>query len=544
MAVRPSFTTVCFAAAILLGVLPLWAGVHVPMVDLPQHLHLISVLHRLSDDSTLYPQWFEARGQLTPYLGYYETVNVLNWLMPIETANRVFLSAYVAGLPLSLAFLLRSFKRPVWPALLSLPFAYGDSFAWGFINYIAALPLSFLCCGLFVRAIADVPKRRSWAIGLALCLVAVLLMHVQAFAWLGVALPILLLTTSAPDDVTETAKALPADRSTVKLIVRMGKPLEIRARHRIPALLGVVPGVVLFLIWVGLRVGQPQEVEAGAPWKAWGPMLSPQNLSYKPFAQNLSELTSVLANMLRDGSDRAVLNLVVVIAVAGLVAGGFSFFKKREDSGANGLIRLVLITAAGLLLYFVLPFDIRGYMYYLNTRYAHLVVPLALCCVPVIDKKLERGFLVACVVAALVLCVPLYKGFAQFDSEARDFDNVEAAAAPKAKVMGFIFDTASAVMTHPVYLHMGAELARKSGGVANFSFALTPHSPVKYKLTPPPAPPSEWNPGQFNWNTMGSAYDHFLIRGPPPERVLGQWIGSELVVAAQSGNVSLVERRR
>jgi len=36
-----------------LGVLPLWASSQLPMVDLPQHLHLISVLHRIDDPTTL-----------------------------------------------------------------------------------------------------------------------------------------------------------------------------------------------------------------------------------------------------------------------------------------------------------------------------------------------------------------------------------------------------------------------------------------------------------------------------------------------------------
>lgn len=583
---RDKFTTACFAAAIFLGVLPLWAGGHLPLVDLPQHLHLISVLHRLHDSSTLYPEWFEARGQLTPYLGYYVTVSALNWLMPLELANRLFLSAYVAALPLSLAFLLRSFKRPTWPALLSLPFAYGDSFAWGFINYIAALPLSFLTCGLFVRTLTDVAHRRRWAILLGLSLVSVLLMHVQAFAWLGIALPILLLTTPVPED-------------------RPGLPLKARFLPRLPVLLGVLPGVLLFIVWVGLRVGEPTEVEKGAVWKAWGPMLSPENLAFKSYEQNVAEFPSVLANMLRDGSDRGVLTWVVVVAIAGLVLGLYELVTKERarlsnrrffnfaaavllsgaallfalknpiwppDSGARALkmiallvfvgaavvatrfyeerpeapsggLRLLLIVAAGAALYLYLPFDIRGYMYYLNTRYAHLVAPLAICCVPAVSKKLERGLLVAGVVVALVLCLPLYRGFSKFDGEAQDFDRVEAAAAPKATVMGFIFDTGSAVMTHPVYLHMGAELARKSGGIANFSFALTPHSPLKYRRTPPPAPVSEWQPGQFNWSTMGPAYDHFLIRGPAPERLMGGLLGSELYVAAQSGNVSLVRRR-
>ena len=38
--------------------------------------------------------------------------------------------------------------------------------------------------------------------------------------------------------------------------------------------------------------------------------------------------------------------------------------------------RLPLLCGIALLGFFALPFDIRGYMYYLNTRYAHLAAPL------------------------------------------------------------------------------------------------------------------------------------------------------------------------
>ncbi len=64
-----------FAGAIVLAVVPLWAAHALPLVDLPQHLHLISVLHRLGDPSTLYPEFFTTRGELTPYLGYYYVVS-------------------------------------------------------------------------------------------------------------------------------------------------------------------------------------------------------------------------------------------------------------------------------------------------------------------------------------------------------------------------------------------------------------------------------------------------------------------------------------
>src|SRR5258708_27116229 len=137
-----------WAIAFMAGVLPIWVAPHLPFVDLPQHLHLISVLTRLHDPSTLYPQLFDARAIVTPYLGYYAIVSALARVLGVDVANKIFLSAYVVAMPLSMAFLLRSLDRPTWPALLALPFAYGDNLAWGFINYCAALPLTFVACGL------------------------------------------------------------------------------------------------------------------------------------------------------------------------------------------------------------------------------------------------------------------------------------------------------------------------------------------------------------------------------------------------------------
>src|SRR6185295_8221172 len=170
------------------------------MVDLPQHLHLISALHRLNDPTTLFPEVFQRRPELTPYLGYYYAVSLLNWLMPLELANRIFLSFCVIGIPLSLGSLLRALGRPRWPSLLALPFAYGDSFSWGFINFCSAVPLGFLSCALFVRAIADRDRRARWAVLHAFVLALVLLFHVQVFAFLALALPWLLAWTASPDE--------------------------------------------------------------------------------------------------------------------------------------------------------------------------------------------------------------------------------------------------------------------------------------------------------------------------------------------------------
>ncbi|HLL81543.1 MAG TPA: hypothetical protein VK420_02785 [Longimicrobium sp.] len=520
------FDRLCYGLALLAGLGPLWVTEQLPLVDLPQHLHLISVLHRLDDTTTLYPRVFTLRGQLTPYLGYYYTVSLLNWLLPLGVANKVFLSAYVAAMPLSMAFLLRSLRRPTWPSLLALPFAYGDSFAWGFLNYCTALPLTFLCCGFFVRALQDPPRRRHWSAALSVCLVAVLLFHVQAFAFLGVGLPLLLLTTSTPED-----RAAPPP------------PWSLRLRARAGALLGVLPGVLLFFVWVVGRVGEPTEIEVGAPWKAWGPMLSPQNVDFLPFEHNRDRLFTVLANALRDGSDRLALYGVGAVAAVAVLAWLLPPLRARFAEGWVERLRLPLLGLVALGMYFALPFDIKGYVYYLNTRYAHLAAPLLLASVPPLRARWRPLFVLAAAGCALLLGVTLGRGFLRFGEEARALARVAELAAPQARVMGLVYNAESAVVTHPVYLHSAAEVARVAGGYANFSFALTPHSPLKYRGTPPPTFPSEWNPHAFRWEQHAHAYDHFLLRGASAEQVLGARLRTELAVVGRTGGFTLVRRR-
>ncbi len=501
-----------YALALLFGVLPLWAARQLPMVDLPQHLALISALHRLTDPTTLYPAVFAARGELTPYLGYYHLVSFLNWLLPLELANRCFLTAVVAGLPLSLAFLLRALGRPRWPSLLALPFSYGDSFGWGFINYLASLPLALLACGCFLRALEEGPRRRAWALAHAGVLLAALLMHVQAFFFLALALPWLLLTTRVPGGL----------------------------RARGPALLSVLPAVALFAVWGAGRLLAPAEVVEGAPWKAWGPLFSEKNLAFKPFAQNLAEFPQVLANQLRDGSDRWALVAVALLWVAATLAVALGARGTVREQGV-ARVRLLGLGVLALLLYFLLPFDIRGAIYYLNTRYAHLAAALFAASVPPLQRTLRPLFLVLSSAAALLLAVPLWGAFRAFDVEAAPLLRFAALTPPRATVMGLIFNTGSRLLTHPVFLHAAAVPARLLGGITNFSFALTPHSPLRYRGAPPPTFPSEWRPDGFRWEGMGEAYSHFLVRGVPPERLFGGHLGTDVHLVAQEGGMAWLQ---
>jgi hypothetical protein len=397
------------------------------------------------------------------------------------------------------------------------------------VNYCSALPLGLLTCGFFVRAITDGARRWKWGAAMGASLVAVLLFHVQVFAFLGIGLPLLLVLTRAEND--------PASP------LREWASLKAFLRNRASALAACVPGAVLFLLWVGLRLGEPSQVEYGAPWKAWGPLLSPQNLSYKTFDQNKAELLGVLANLVRSGSDRPAIYLVLLVAAAAIAA---AFFGGREQAQSESAIerwRLPALAALAVFFYFALPFDIRGYIYYLNTRYAHLAAPLAVAAVPVLRPNLRRMFLLAAAACSLTVGIPLARAFAEFYAEARALDEVASQANDRAMVMGLLFDPTSATMTHPLFLHSATVLARERGGAANFSFALTPHSPLKYKSTPPPTFPSEWRPGDFQYETHGRAYDHFLVRGVHPARIFGQLLQTELELVASSNGFQLVRRR-
>jgi hypothetical protein len=107
--------------------------------------------------------------------------------------------------------------------------------------------------------------------------------------------------------------------------------------------------------------------------------------------------------------------------------------------------------------------------------------------------------------------------------------------------MGLLFNTGSRVLTHPVFLHAAAVPARLLGGITNFSFALTPHSPLRYRGAPPPTFPSEWRPDGFRWDGMGEAYSHFLVRGVPPERLFGGHLGTDVHLVAQEGGMAWLQ---
>ena len=249
----------------------------------------------------------------------------------------------------------------------------------------------------------------------------------------------------------------------------------------------------------------------------------------------------VLAAFTTSGNDRWAVMFVFAVALFLSLIGRES--RAADPTPALERSRMVTLLVVALGFYFLLPFDIHGYMYYLNRRYAHLAAALLVACIPPLALRWNRIGLSAATLASALTAVPLWQAFSAFDIESQALVDLSAAAEAKPRVMGLVYAPNSRFVTHPVFLHASCEVARRQGGLTNFSFALTPHSPLRYQSTPPPTFPSEWRPQQMSWEAHGQYYDHFVLRGVRPEQVFGSKLGSQVVVAATVGDFTLLKRR-
>jgi hypothetical protein len=471
-----------FALCLAATVAPLWAASHLPAVDAPEHLFLTHVLRALGDPASPYQATYVRHLGLT-YVTFYGFVAGLGALVGEEVALKLWLTLVLAGLPLAMLLLLRAFKRSDWLALLACPLVYTDNFYWGLVSFLSSLPLTIVVLAAFVRSLESDVRERRWPLVLAVSLVLLQLTHAAGMIFPAMALPLLLATT------------------------RSDRPRRIRT------VLAVIPGVALFLAWLLVGVHQDRAYGvAGEPWKAVAPLLDRRSFVFEPLTSRAPHLFELLSNGFWDWADRPPLQLWVVlvflVAVVALARRAFPGDAHRFDP------RPLLLFALALGCFFLLPTDIHGYMYMLANRYAQLAALLVLPLLALPEGRPLQLFAPAAAALAVYAGVNLVVLFARFDREAAAFERVAAALHPEAKILHMVLDPSSAVATHPVYLHYATLAALRADGVPSFSLALDPSFPVNYRPgARPPAPPSEWRPGEASWSRDLPFYDHVLARG-------------------------------
>ena len=104
----------------------------------------------------------------------------------------------------------------------------------------------------------------------------------------------------------------------------------------------------------------------------------------------------------------------------------------------------------------------------------------------------------------------------RFEAEVGPFDEVLAQAQPGKRMIGMIFEQNSRYAKFSAFLHFHSYYRARKGGVASFSFAELPQSPLRYcpeNAPPPHAAGWEWHPGSFRNLTDGEYYDYALVHG-------------------------------
>lgn len=129
------------AALTALCLWPIWSAELLPFQDYPSHLFQVKVLASPGDFPA---DHFEISLRLGPYSGFYLATLALAKILPVETAGRVFLSAYVF-LVAALAVVLGRRAKSPWQAagaLLIFPFAMNQQYLLGNTNFFFAIPLA------------------------------------------------------------------------------------------------------------------------------------------------------------------------------------------------------------------------------------------------------------------------------------------------------------------------------------------------------------------------------------------------------------------
>lgn len=499
----PVLTGLVLAVACGSVAAPLFLAAYPPFVDYPQHLATIAAIHRAGDPA--FGDFFTVEYGRSPYLLFYLASHVFAFVLDVEGATRLATVIGVAGLPLALAAYLRAHGRPALLGALAAGIALNAWVFWGFVNYAFGITVALAALAALAGAIRAPSLPRlllfgAFALG---CFYA----HPQMYAWLVAAA------------LVQTLATVPA----------LGLRRTLDGAWR--ALLAALPSAAAVWIWLA-RSGFVASGEASRR-NELARQVAAESARFAPVEETLRRWLSHSFAVYRDGSgDRlavlflgVVLLLVILRAVetrAPLETRRFGNLPSRPPATAAPELVLALSFAA----YFFAPVG-----YKLVEPISHRFLPVALALLAVLGpvelrRRRVAGWLAG--VALLVLSVQTARvhatEFERTDSEMGELDEALARTKPGRRLLGIIYDRGSEVVGLPAYLHAHQYYQARVGGLAGYSFAELPKSPIRYRpgLEPPPFPPRfEWTPEAFDAARYGSFFDYFLVRTRPGQPAQG-----------------------
>ena len=476
---------------------PFWAGRFLPLLDLPQHLGLASVLLRYRDATARFSTFYDIRAALDPYWGYYAAMRLLGLAFPVETANRLLFTAYAVLVPAGAAYVLRALGRDRRWAVFALPLVFNTNLYWGFATFLLSIPVFLFALGLSIRHLGEgLDRRRELALAAAAALL--FLFHGQTYLLLG---PCVIL-----------------------LLVMGWRGAAWAARKSLTYL----PSLLLFgsWFWRDFVALHPAEVTGHTPeWRSYGSIQGASlgaglGIRFDPLAEVVTSLPDRLMGAFRDRSEQVILwsAALLFLAALALCRGGAA----RDGAGAPVGWRDRALRWRGELLALLLfcsylfgPAQVSG-QFYLNQRHLIFAALLAPVLLRAPATGLRRWVLGLAAALSLGASANAAAKVIAFQGQVGPFAELVESMEPGGRALGLVFDTgAGGPIRFWPFLHFACYYQALRGGDVGFSFAGLPSIPVVYRPGQQAPHPYEWRPEDFRWETMGRFYDYFLVRGSP-----------------------------
>jgi hypothetical protein len=438
---------------------------NLPMTDLPQHEAIVSIMRHMHDPAYGFGAYYEWALDRTLYILPYVLALGLSYLMPVPLAVHVTIFVAVISYPLGLLMLLRALKRPLWLSLLALPLVYNHGFFWGFINFELGLGLAFITLSQLVGSWS---RKTGWFVA-GLCLLSaithvygLLLVYAYSAAWL-----------------------LVGERRV--LLTRIGWTL---------------PGVLALGGWALFATNAP-----GYGITEW-----------VPFEKRLQDWGRSILGGYNDDYENLLLwafaGVILYLVVPSLP---ITWRRWKQLSGHTRIAYLLI--PANVVAYLTLPLatPTAKFIHFRHAVIAAMLLPL------LIDRVKVGGWQkpaqVALAVVAGCAAVNSWVHLHRFDRESADFNEILDAVPPRSKVAQLTYEQKGSVMRTHAYLHFGAYIQARKGGLFALSFPkLFWNIPIKGRddSDVPNTPKNmEWAPSRFFEPSMMRFYETLLVRNRP-----------------------------
>ncbi len=468
----------------LVIVCPLWVTHRPPIQDLPQHVAAVRVLASFADSSYRFQEYFELTLGRTQYLTVYLMAAPIAKLIGPTLATKAVLSFALVMTPLGILRLVRALAFEPWLAFLGLPFVFNVHVGYGFLNFVAAIPLLFYGLALAVEQ----RQRATWQgrVWLGAILFACFYTHVVPFGLLLIALVIL----------TRWEKRVLLGQATV-----------------------ISPSAVALAIWL---LSSP----AGRVVSSLGRAESatPAPLTHLPFGAALRMLPEWVIHITTVESENLRLIAWLIAAVVLLVLSVACPSELRisdqastsEPSLTLGRLVVLLLVPLSMVAYFTLP-NGYGFIWPICQRFPVLAILLG---VGLFARAPQWSIRIA---AAISLGLAVFAASEQSkvfrdagEKGYRGFDAVIETIPKGSRVATLVFERQLEGLQLSPLMHAAGWLQAERGGVVMFSFAEFPSSPFTYRANRRPplvAPRWEWGPERVVPDRDLGWYDYCLVQG-------------------------------